>query len=254
MKRTDDIRIAALAYISDDVECAAVSPEGDRIACSTPIEYPDGDHVVAWVTPINGEVLVTDYGKGYEHVLSHSPAVRATLKQFGRGFAEGQGVDFLDGRVSARVGGEDVGEAIWRVASASAQLAQAGVVFKPRRRGRDGDFERKVANVFSERQIGFESHAPLEGASGRTHHATFFVPSRRAAIEPVSPSGIWSQVSSVYGKFGDLSHGNGAAPRRVSLIDDRESDINPQDAEFLGQVSDVIRWSRQDDLMEAVTQ
>ena len=119
------------------------------------------------------------------------------------GHEYGQGVEFHDGRVSARVDHDGVGEAIWRVAAASAQLAHAGVVFQPRRRGRGGDFEQQVATVLGERSIGFESHVPIEGESGRTHHATFLVPSRWAAIEPVLP---WYLVADfVYGKVGDLS-------------------------------------------------
>jgi uncharacterized DUF497 family protein len=217
------------------------------------MEYPDGDHVVAWVTVDDGEVLVTDYGKGFERLLSHPPQVRATLKQFGRTFAEGQGADFYDDRVSARVERPDVGEAIWRVAAASAQLAQAAVVFQPKRRGaRDYEFEREITRTFDMRRIEFESRVPIVGASGRTHHATFYLPSRRAAIEPVSARGVWSQVASVYGKFGDLAHSNGDAPSRFSLVDDRSAELSRSDADFLGQVSEVVPWSNRERLVDQV--
>jgi hypothetical protein len=254
MITADEIHTAAVAYMLEDVECVSVSQVASRVACSTPIEYPDGDHVVTWITPEDGGALVTDYGKGFERILSHPPQARATLQQLGRSFAEAQGVDYYDGRVSARVNAEDIGEAIWRVAAASAQLAQAATVFHPKRRSRDSDFAGAVAGIFQARQVEFDSRVPIEGASGRIHHATFYVPTRPTVIEPVAPTGIWSQVSSVYAKFGDLAHKkNGAPPRLYSLVDDRERTLSEQDTGFLQQVSEVVPWSENERLLEQVT-
>jgi hypothetical protein len=251
MITADEIRSATVAYMLEDV---AVSALAGRVACSTPIEYPDGDRVVAWVTSQNGSVLVTDYGKGFERILSHPPQARATLRQLGRSFAAEHGIDFYDGRMSATVDASEVGEAVWRVAAASAQLAQAGVVFRPKKRKRERDFTSAVETTFVSLAVDFESHFPIEGASGRTHHATFFLRERPAVIEPVAPTGIWSQVSSVYAKFGDIAHKhNGSPPLRFSLIDDRAENLNATDAEFLGQVSEVIPWSGRESLLEQVT-
>jgi hypothetical protein len=122
----DDIHRAAVAYMLEDVVCVPVSEMASRVACSTPIEYRDGDRVAAWVTSNNGSVSVTDYGRGFERILSHPPQTRARLQQLGRSFASGHGVDSYDGRVSASVEASEVGEAIWRVASASAHKHNGG--------------------------------------------------------------------------------------------------------------------------------
>jgi hypothetical protein len=81
----------------------------------------------------------------------------------------------------------------------------------------------------------------LEGQSGHTHTATIYIPDREVIIEPVGGVGNWTQISSVYAKFGDLTKANGYRP--FTLVDDRVKPLNQDIAAMLVQVSKVVQWS-----------
>jgi hypothetical protein len=251
MAAGSDIRGGLLAYLAEDVECVSIPGEGGRIACSTPLEYPDGDAVVAWVGIQDAaRVEVTDYGRGYRYLLSHPPQDRAALRQMAATTARGQAVEFLDGRLSAWPGEGEVSEAVWRIASASMQIAQAAEFFRPRRHPRDSEFEREVDAALRERHVQVERNEEVLGASTHVHHATFLLPRHKTVLEPVAGTGHYSQVASVYTKFGDIAQADGH--RLLSLVDDREVSLRGDFVVMLGQVSEVLRWSEKNHWLSEV--
>jgi hypothetical protein len=250
MVTSSDIQETIVALLAEGVACEPVGPGDERVACMTPLQYPDGDSVTVWVGTTNGSLQVTDYGIGFQYFLTHPPQDFAALRELARDAARAHGVEFGDGRLSAWVADQDAAEAVWRVALASAQIAQSAAVFRPKRRQRVGEFEKAVDATLTERKVKVSRAKEVAGASGHIHHVTFYLPERETVLEPVAGAGHISQISAVYLKFGDISERNGH--RLFALVDDREASLQDDLTLMLGQVGDVVSWSQRDRWMEEV--
>jgi hypothetical protein len=246
--QSEHVREGLIAYLAEDIEAVDVQRDGGAVACSTPLEYPDGDGATVWVSPDGGgPIEVSDYGRGFRYLLAHPPQDHAALRQHAARIAHGQGVDFADGRLSFWLRDyKELAESIWRVAYASVQVAQVGVLFRPRRKQRENEFERTVEHLLATRNIMVRRDEEVIGASGHRHRATFYLPRVEALLEPVSGSGHFSQVSAVYTKFGDVAEERNGH-RLFTLVDDRETALQHDVSIMLSQVSQVVRWSRQDE-------
>ena len=143
------------------------------------------------------------------------------MSDLAEGLANQFGVNLYEGRLARQCEQRELGEWIWRVASASAQIASAMNYSKPQRRkeSEENEFVRLVAQTFQGRSIPVEREHRLEGFSGHPHRATLWLPTTRSIIEPVA--GHWNQVASVFTKFSDLARVNGF--QRYSLLDDRQA-------------------------------
>lgn len=142
-----------------------------------------------------------------------------------------------------------MGEIVWRVATAAAQVAQAAHVSRPWRQPREeSEFAVEVERTLRNRKLPIERGHRLQGRSGHKHRATIFVPTSHAVLEPVS--GHWNQVTATYAKFGDLMHPNGF--KLFSLLDVRQAPPDEDVEGLLVQVSRVIAWSRRDEWLDSV--
>lgn len=242
------IRDRFLSYVAEEIECEIVDAERGRIGCLTPLEYPDGDAVVIWVRNVGGLFEVTDFGEGQLERLG-SVGDKKALKEATDRLAQTWDVRIAKDRIAADASDKTLGECIWRVASASAQMAGAVDALRPKTAVvREDEFVQVVDRTFRERDFSVERESKLAGGSGHQHKATIFLPSSESVIEPISQDTNWNRVNATYAKFGDLSQANGY--KLYSLLDDRQTTPEREVESMLIQVSDVLTWTRHDEWLK----
>jgi hypothetical protein len=216
-----------------------------RFALDTPLTYPDGGSVVVYFTWQSSELLeITDYGEGYSIATARRGARRTSIKTAAAEICGSLALEFSDGRISAVVGPEEAGDALWRVATASARLADA-ITFSRAERPREEEvFADEVELAIRQRQIRVEREARLVGESGHEYRPSLFLPESSLIIEPIQAEAAWLRAASVYVEFGDLSQANGY--RLTAVVDDRERTPEEEILRLLSQVGDVTRWSRRE--------
>lgn len=239
-----------LATLSTDVVCDLLDDGSHRIGCITPFEYPDGDSVVVWVRELGGKIEVSDYGEGFSEQEFRSDYEQRLIAELAERAARIHGVRVFEGRLGAQGSPDELGEFVLRVASASAQVAQAIASAKPPRRkeAEENEFVRLVAETLQQRNVSIEREHKIQGSSGHSHRATIFVSHTHSIIEPVA--GHWNQVASVYTKFSDIASVNGF--NRYALLDDRQEKPGEDIRSLLVQVSDVLTWSGHDGWVDRI--
>lgn len=250
MLSADEIRDLLCLFLAEEVECEPVSKD-ERIGCLTPLAYPIGDGVVVWVEPRADGYCVSDYGEAFAETHGRPAQDHGAIVEMAARISRLHGVAFKDDQLTIHAEGKDLGEAVWRVASAAAEVSHAAAAFRPKRRSPAREFAQEVQRDLSNRDLEVETERKLTGQSGHAHTASIYLPAREAIIEPVRAAGNWNQVSAVYAKFGDLTRANGFKP--FALIDDREHEPSPDIANMLTQVGDVIEWSRRDEWSALLT-
>jgi hypothetical protein len=103
----------------------------DRVACDFPMFYPQGDSVVVYVREDEGRFEVTDYGEGFGAAVNRPGARRRAVKVAAQEICASLGVGFFDGRVTSWATPATLGDALWRVASASARISGAATFARP---------------------------------------------------------------------------------------------------------------------------
>ena len=242
----DTVTDALMQHLKDEIECQMID---DRLVCDTALYYPDGDSVV-YVTDHQGIFEVTDYSEGTSVAMQRLNKRSATLLRVGDQICHDLGLAFLNGRISANVSGDNLGDAVWRVATASLQLADAVgyELAKPERAKKD--FTEEVARELAGRGVDIQRNRRIIGASGHEHKPSIFVVSRNTVIEPVASEAMWTRAAAVYAQFGDLMHANGYG--RVALIDDRGEAAKEDAQNLLQQVSSLVYWTSREPWLERV--
>lgn len=249
----DEIESRVRGHLGGAVRCELSSPENGRIGCLTPLEYPDGDGVVVRLQQHGALFDVSDHGEAVASAFSHPPQDLKALEDLADAICRSQGVEYRSRQVFARCEPEELGEMVWRVSNAAAQIAQALHLFRPKRREHpEREFVTEVERAFTEWELPVEREKRrIEGRSGRSYRATIFEPGREAVFEPVG-TGHFNKVTSVYTKFGDIRETNGF--RLYSVFDDREQLPDEEGARLLMQVGDVVQWSRREDWLRSLTE
>jgi hypothetical protein len=237
-----------LAHLQEEVVCRVLTPEDGRVGCLTPLEYPNRDNVVVWIRSQNSGFEVTDYGDAVPD-LPHSKPERQAFDEGAALIARGQGVELVRGRLTSRCELAEIGEHVWRVGTAAAQIAQLALAVHPRKRRKEREFVHEVEATLQKRHVQIERGREIEGRSGHIHHATIVLPHTETILEPVADH--WNAVATTYAKFGDLQNQNGF--QLYSLLDDRRKGPDEDLVNLLVQVSSVVQWSRRDDWLEAVS-
>ncbi len=252
MSTANDIQERLQTYLSGEIACEPVDGGASRIGCLTPLEYPSGDGITVWVEQFGDRLEVTEYGESLTDLLGKRPQDhKAMVDQIGA-ICLPLGLSFAGGRITTDATLDEVGDAMWRIANAALLVAQLSSAHRPHRRQHESSpFVVEVEHDLRDRDLKIERGRKLEGASGHRHTATIFLPNREAILEPIGYAGNWNQVSTVYAKFGDLSHANGY--KRYSLVDDREGRLDEGLARMLVQVSDLVEWSRRDAWLDSVS-
>ena len=243
----EELRQSILTWLGAEIECEPLGERDSRIGCLTPLEYPSGDGVTVWVDPREGDrINVSDHGEAYVALLGRPPQDFKVLHDMAVQLATEAGLSYDRGQFSVQTEVTDAAEAVWRVASASRRLADAAVLYRPRRRRmRDTEFVRTVESEFLERRLPLRREERLIGSSGHAHRVTFVLPRQDAVMETVGAEGHWNQVTSVYARLGDLGSANGY--KLYSLLDDRSGPLGGEIAQLLLQVSRVVQWSQREE-------
>jgi hypothetical protein len=232
-------------FLSAEIACEFTPEVESRVGCLMPLDYPSGDGITVWVEQYGDRLVVTDYGESLTDLLGHAPQDHKAMLDQVTEICAPLGVQFRDGRLEAESTLDGIADALWRATNAASRIAQASDAFQPKRRKRtESQFVAEVEGTFRQRKIAVERERRIEGQSGHPHRATIFLPQREAIVEPIGPMGNWNQISSVYTKFGDLSHANGF--KLYSLVDDRDGHLEYDLANMLVQVSSVVQWSRRE--------
>jgi hypothetical protein len=245
MTTPDEIADRLRSHLADEVVCEVLAAGDSRLACLTPLDYPSGDGITVWVEDRFDGLIVTDYGESLTDVISRPSQDHKALLDEANAICQRLDLAFRDGRIVSSANHETVGDVIWRIATAAAQIAQTAVSFHPQRRSRERRFLYEVEDALKERKLPVERERRLPGQSGHEHSASLYVPERHLILEPVGGAGNWNQISTVYAKFGDLSRVNGF--QFYSVVDDREGRLRDDLANLLMQFSDLVDWTRRDE-------
>jgi hypothetical protein len=246
----DSVRESVLATLSEEITCRSLGDGSNRIGCLTPFEYPDGDAVVVWVRELAGTFEVSDYGEGTAGQKHRSDHERTAVNKLVEQAARTYSVRAAKGRVGVESSPQSLGDAVLRVAAASAQVASTLARQGPakQRESDENEFVRLVDETIRERHVPVEREHRITGSSGHSHKATIYVPHSHSILEPVWSN--WNQVASVYTKFSDLAPVNGF--KRFSLLDDRVQSPSDDTRTLLVKVSSVVTWSRHEDWLNQV--
>lgn len=245
------VEMSVSKFLREEVLAEAVGAGDDRVSCLTPLYYPSGDGVVVWVTPRDDLFELTDYGEGYAGVSEHPAQDRRALLDRAAGICGDVGVSLIQGRVVTKADAGSLGDATWRVASASAQIAQLFAHYHPRRRRKEHRFVGELAHEVRAGGVELRQDEHILGKSGHRHRASIFVPASETILEPVGGQGNWSQVAAVYMKFGDLEHVNGF--QRIAVVDDRDEALPDDFKNMLVQVGDVVDWTARELWLPSLT-
>src|SRR5205807_5167225 len=112
-------------HLNEEVRVEPSGRDGNRVGCVMPLEYPNGDNVVVWVVSREPAFQVTDFGEAAASMFERPPQDLATVEELSGTLCRYQGVEYVGRQVRTDSDLAGVGEAVWRVASASAQVAQA---------------------------------------------------------------------------------------------------------------------------------
>lgn len=248
----DDVQAIVRAYLAGRVTCATSPGETSPIACALPIQYPSGESVTIWIERLGDRLRLSDYGEAFLDVVTRQRHERTAMNNAAEDIAWPWGVEVKDGSLLLQTTSENLGEAVWRISMVAHQVAQAVARFRPPRSQTDPEryFIREVEDALRERNMDIEPGSRREGESGHFHKVAIYVTGAHAALEPVRAPGVYSQISSVYMKFGDLSRRNGT--QRFAVVDDRDGDLSDDLAGMLVQVSNVVRWTARDVWMDAL--
>jgi hypothetical protein len=245
-----DIQQLLREHVASEILCAEASGPGTRIECLTPLEYPSGDGISVWVEDYNDRYVVTEYGEALMDLVCRPSQDHKALIDQVLEICAPLGLAYSAGRINVESDRSELGDAVWRCATAASLIAQVSVSFHPRRRQHpEKRFVSEVEHALKDRRVAVEREHRISGASGHKHTATIFVPDHEAVLEPIT--GHWNQVYAVYSKFGDISRVNGYS--LYSLVDDRQGDPDAEMQRMLIQVSDVIAWSRREDWLARLT-
>lgn len=248
---TDDIQELIREHVASEIVCQTI-PGEHRIGCVMPLQYENGDSVVVWVERWGDRFHVSDYGEAFIDFAARTKRDRRELFAEADQLSRPVGVQVRSEALAVQASRDDLGDAVWRTATAAALVAQMAIRFRrPRRQHGERVFVQEVEQELLNRSVAVQREVKLEGHSGHAHRATLYVATVEAVLEPIEAPGHFNQISSVYTKFGDLAHANGY--RRLSLIDDRTDGLGDDLAAMLIQVSDVVRWTRRDEWLQTLT-
>jgi hypothetical protein len=235
------VRQSIVDNLNEEIE---VGPAGsDKFYFALPLEYPGGDSVVVYTRERGDGVEVSDFGGSWEVAMREPGVTPGRLREAASQIATELGVQMVDGSFVSLWQDGNLADVVWRVGLASGRLGDAPTFFATERKPRERDFVETVdAAVRAKAPV--ERSRELEGKSGHTYTATFFVPTQEAVLEPWTPLSGWNRAYAVYSQFGDLSRVNGY--KTITLVDDRKGDPHQEVLSFLAQVSDVVNWTKRD--------
>ena len=236
------------------------SPVNEYMRIRTPFLYPDGDVIDLYVKETPAGKTLTDLGESLRWLRNQSLSQRRSTKQ--RQLIEdiclNHGIEFYKGMLMLRVRTEDDwGKAVMRLAQASLRVSDLWFTFRTRSVESLAD---EVADYLSEKSMHFERCERLPGRSGRVWPVDFHTrtPDHSSFLYVLSTGSRGAArgvVDHITAAWYDLSHlkTGPEAIRFVSLFDDTMDVWQPEDFRLVGDLSDIARWSRPEELITALS-
>jgi Domain of unknown function DUF1828 len=242
----EDIEQTLRAFVSAEIECEAIPDDPTQVGCVMPLQYPSGDYVTVWVEQPGSRFRLSDHGESFRDVIGRKRADVRAMEAVAEGLAARWGVEVKGGALVAQADYAGLGDTMWRLAAAAHRVGHDAAAFRPPRhhRQREEHFVREVEGTFRNQNLAVERDVRLPGQSGHTYTATLYIPAEDMVVEPIPANAQYNQISSVYLKFGDLSHANGYG--RLALVDDRYASPSSELDGALRQVGRVVRWTRRE--------
>jgi hypothetical protein len=232
------------------------TPVKEYVRIRTPFLYPDGDVIDLFLKESQETPTLTDLGETLRWLRGQSISQRRSAKQqqLIEDVCLTHGVEHYRGMLMLRLRpGDELASAVTRLAQAASRVAD--IWFTLRARAVESATD-EVADFLGEHVIAFERGERLPGRSGRTWTVDFHTrtPCRSSLIYVLSTGSRGAArglVEHVVTAWYDLSHLKlGPEARRfVSLFDDTMDVWTEEDFRLVGDLSDVSRWSRPDDLI-----
>jgi len=237
-------------------DCAEVN---GFVRIRTPYLYPDGDIIDLYWKEQNGQQILSDLGETLRWLETQSPSKQLSKKQelLLQDIRLTHGVEVYRGTLLLRLSPqESLGAAITRLAQAA--LGTADLWFLSRSR-LTSSITDDIADFLTDKNIRFTQNEKIIGRSGRPRRVDFqtFHPRRTSFIEVLSTgnkSAANQRVDTVFATWSEFSHFKvGQQPTRfISLFDDTLNVWTDDNIVQLQDVSDVVYWSRPDELLELV--
>jgi hypothetical protein len=232
------------------------TPVNEYVRIRTPFLYPDGDVIDLFLKESQDTLTLTDLGETLRWLRGQSISQRRSAKQ--RQLIEDvcltHGIELYQGMLMLRLRpGDELASRVTRLAQAA--LRAADIWFTLRTRAVESATD-EVADFLGEHAIVFERGERLPGRSGRTWTVDFCTrtPRRSSLIYVLSTGSRGAArglVEHVVTAWYDLSHLKVGPEARsfISLFDDTMDVWTEEDFRLVGDLSDVSRWSRPDDLI-----
>lgn len=244
----------------DEIKKNIANDLGERFECvplpgclviNTPFTYPNLDSIQVFIETLpNGDVVISDKGETLRYLASYqidpedsdnrANAIKSVVSSFDTEFSKGVfSKQSRDGEFSGDL--LDLVNTLMRVGDL--QLVQK--VRKPR-----GDFYREVerlVRVIAPGRESLELRKPVEGNSGKKYHATYFIKSANAVIEPLpnpAHSGDSAKFALVFQEFYDLKHKADMGYNLYAILDDEENEWPDEQKILLSDVARILPWSR----------
>lgn len=236
-------------------ECSH-APDG-AVRVRTPMLYPDGDLIDAFVVEQGGEYLVTDFGDALGWLRMQSVSGRLTPNQ--RGLADevcqDLGIERDRGQLTLRCRDRsDLADAVHRLGQAAVRVADILFTFRPQAEA--PPLADKVADEVDgwlrSQSLPVERGVRRSGQSGHTWEVDYQVSTAEWTalvflLAGGGPAAAWRRTLEVFAGFSDLDDPAGDS-RLVSLFDDVNGEWQDASVNLVRKVSRPVMWSRPDEL------
>jgi hypothetical protein len=232
--------------------------QGELVRVRTPFMYPDGGIIDVYVRRHDGGYSVSDLGETLGWLRMNSLSAKRSPKQ-NRLIEDAcltLGLELFRGQLFARAHGDPaLATAIMRVGQGAIRVAD--LWFTTRTRNVESVTD-EVADFLGERRIAFDRAVKHSGRSGRSWVVDFQTRTEaRSALVFVLASGSRAMArrvaDHVVAGWHDLQHLKTVPDTRfISLFDDTSDVWSDEDFGLVESLSDICRWSRPDELAEAL--
>jgi hypothetical protein len=223
----------------------------------TPYLYPDGDVIDLFFREQNGSYTLTDLGETLGWLRTQTVALKKSPKQrqLIADVCLNHGVELFRGMLTARLKTSDeITDALTRLSQAALRVADLWFTFRTRAVESIND---EVAELLREKEIPFDQSERLPGRSGRIWTVDFHTrhPQKSSLVYVLSTGsraaarGIAEHVLAAWYDLSHLKVGPQAL-NFVSLFDDTLDIWSTEDFKLVGDLSDVVFWSKPDEFIQ----
>jgi Domain of unknown function DUF1828 len=225
----------------------------------TPYLYPDGDVIDLFFREQNGSYTLTDLGETLGWLRTQTVALKKSPKQrqLIADVCLNHGVELFRGMLTARLRSPDeITDALTRLSQAALRVGDLWFTFRTRAVESITD---EVAELLREKEIPFDQSERLPGRSGRIWTVDFHTrhPQKSSLVYVLSTgsrAAARGVAEHVLAAWYDLSHlkVGPQALNFVSLFDDTLDIWSTEDFKLVGDLSDVVCWSKPDEFIEKI--